>query len=388
MIWNIVRRLKSRIRTWELKRAYTKGRSLNRSGLQRAEQVDQTLVTNGKVLKDQVIERYFDKYKTNKYRILFELPPNGTGVTWFRDLAQCLAHTGIPCALVRSETDAFFETWEQFQPNVFVSMDTIKVLRSHDWEQINRYKRRQGCLRLLTPVNKYRFPETGMSREDVWRLKLACSGQTVDAFFSMMVPEYFERFMAEWADAGFKYLCLANACNPFSHFPVDGSRENDYFMVTSYGSERVDVVYRYLKPIFSGYYGLWAGPSWGFGEGVIERDQLRHYYAHTRIALNPLQEYLVRFPMEITERAFSAAACGAFQITNWTQVTERFFLPDELCWVHSEKEFESAFEYYVNRPDERNAITLRGLERVYKDHTYFHRVDNLVSFLDECERLF
>lgn len=378
----------ARLYAWELKNAYEKGQVKSHARKGGWETVEPRIIERGQVLRQQVTEQYANKYSASGYRILFHMPPSGVGMIWFQDLMQCLAHAGIPCTSVLRGANDFRERWEAFQPNVFISMDATEVLRSLDGAYINQYKENHGCLRLFTPISSYRFPDPGLSSEDKWRLDLARKGKSVDAYFSMMAPEFFAEFWADWAHAGFKYLSLPNGCNPFRHYPTNGVKEFDYFMVTSYSFERAEVTRKYLKRIFERYYGLWAGPGWGFGKASVAPQALRDYYAKARIALNPLQNYLIRYYAETTERSFTATACGAFQITNWTPVTDRFWGAHELACVKNEQEFLDTFEYYVNRPDDRNTIVLRGLERVYREHTYFHRIDTLVTFLEECDALF
>ena len=372
---------------WELKAAYNQGRLRNAQGT--IEPADLCLVETGQVLRRNILEQCVSKYKNSGYRILFQMPTVGVGVIWFNDLRQCLDHTGIPCAIVQRGDAHFQEKWEEFRPNVFISMDLPEVLKSLDFDYINQYKKKHGCLRLFTPGAKHHFPKSGLSTEDQWRLELACSGQSVDAYFSMMAPEFFSQHLAEWEQAGFKYLTLPNACNPIDHYPLPENKDLDYFMATSHGIERVEITWQYLKPIFKRYYGLWAGGSrWGFGIDFIPSEQMPSFYARTRIAPNPLMPYLIQYPMEICDRTFSAAACGIFQITNWTPVTDRFFTTDELTQVRTPVEFLQTFEYYIKRPEERNTIALKTLQRVFSQHTYFHRIDMLVSFLDTCQQLF
>jgi hypothetical protein len=241
---------------------------------------------------------------------------------------------------------------------------------------------------LFTPIIKHRFPKPGISSQDRWRLALAQQGKTVDAYFSMMVPEFFDEFFAEWVQSGFEYLSLPNGCNPFRHYPADGTKDWDYFVVTSFSLDRAQVTRQYLKPIFENYYGVWAGPGWGFGEYDVAPFSLRDYYARARISPSPLLPFLKHFRAETTERSFTATACGAFQITNLTPVTDRFFSSDELVCVNNGAEFSDAFSYYLVRPDERNRIVLRGLKRVFREHSYFQRIDALVSFLDKRKDLF
>lgn len=346
------------------------------------------IIQLGQNLRENILRQYKDKYQSKPYRILFQAPPSGVGVLWFSDLMQTLLHTGILCASVQWGDPNFPQIWGTFLPNVFISLDISEVLRSLDLDFICQYKKSHGCLRLFTPANKHRFPKTGMSAEDAWRFALARTGKSADAYFCMFVEEFFGQFWREWENIGFQYLSLPHGCNPIYHYPREAGKDFDYFMATSYGPERMKLTWQYLKPVFKRYHGLWAGPGWGFGLGPIGSAQLPELYARARIIPNPLARFLIAYPSEITERAFSAIACGAFQITDWTPVTESFYSPNELVTVRSRKEFAEKFDYYITHPEERNQIIKNGMQRVFKEHTYFHRIDQLVEFLDRNQQLF
>ncbi|MCL5126493.1 MAG: glycosyltransferase [Deltaproteobacteria bacterium] len=346
------------------------------------------IIQLGQNLREDILRQYKNKYQFKSYRILFQVPPSGVGALWFNDLIQTLSHTGIQCASVQWSDPNFRQIWDAFHPDVFISFDIDEVLRSLDLDFINRYKKSDGCLRLFTPSNKHNFPKPGMPAKDEWRFELARIGQSADAYFCMFVEEFFSQFWSEWKNIGFQYLSLPHGCNPIYQYPRESAKDFDYFMATSYGPERVKLTWQYLKPILENYYGLWAGPNWGFGLGPLNSTQLPDLYAQARIVPNPLARFLIDYPSEITERAFSATACGAFQITDWTPVTERFYSPNELVTVRSRKEFIEKFDYYITHPEERNQIIKNGMQRVFKDHTYFHRIDHLVEFLDHNQQLF
>jgi hypothetical protein len=372
----------------ELAASYAMGRKKNFLVTGLSESADPEIIKVGQDLRNSIIKEYAGKYTHSGYRVLFHIPPAGVGVLWFQDLMQCLEHTGIPCMAVSMSSNDLKTQWKAFHPNVFISMDLPKVLSSLDLDFIADYKRQVGCCRLFTPITKYRFPQNGMSSQDHWRLALAQKGRSADAYFCMMAPEWFDEFLAEWGQSGFAYLSLPNGCNPFRHYPVNGVKEWDYFSVTSYSSDRAQVTRRYLKPILENHYGLWAGTGWGFGEKQIGPAVLRDYYARACILPSPLMPFLTRYRAETTERSFTATACGAFQITNWTPVTNRFFAPDELVCANDPDEFYDKFLFYLHQPDERNQIVLAGLKRVFREHTYFHRIDALVDFLEHKMELF
>jgi len=342
----------------------------------------------GQTLREKVLREYQNKYQSCNYRLLFQIPPNGLGPIWFKDLMETLEYTGIKCASIQWNDIEFHKKWDAFRPNVFISLDIVNVLRSLDLEYIKAYKKNFGCLRFFTPIVKYRFPKGDISPEDKWRLNLANSGQSVDAYFSMFVDEFYDYFFPEWKEAGFQYLSLPHGCNPLHHYPRDGIREYDYFMATNFGPERVQLTWEYLRPVFSQYHGLWGGPGWNFGIGPVDSDKTPIYYAKSRIVPNPLARFLIQFPSEITERAFSATASGAFLITDRTPITDQFYTMDEMITVNGSKEFLDAFQYYLDRPDKMIIVIKKGLKRVFYDHTYFHRIDRLIQFLDQNSALF
>lgn len=346
------------------------------------EAADPEIIASGMQLRDAVIQQFKNKYFGTTHRILFLTPKGGVVLYWFNDLAQCMNHCGIPSTTVQHHDKDLNQKWEAFQPSIVIGIDSLDYLRTLDLAFINQYKKEKGLLRLFTPVSSYRFPKPGLSEDDHWRLNLAKSGQSVDAYFSMMHESFFAAFQSAWLHAGFRYLCLPFAANPFKHYPREAEKIYDYFMVTSFGYERAFLTYQYIQPIFKKYHGLWAGTDWRFGMGPIPTEETPHYRAQAKIILNPLQHYNRNFAADITERAFTAAACGAFQITNQSPITHLFFNEDELVCAKSPAEFNRLFDYYLQHPEERNQITMKGMQRVFREHTYFHRIDTLLSFIN------
>jgi hypothetical protein len=204
--------------------------------------------------------------------------------------------------------------------------------------------------------------------------------------FSIFEPEFHERFQRDRQGPDTEYVTVAQACNPFTEHPLPESKRHDYFMAVSLTDERLEVTYRFLRPILARYRGLWAGQDWGFGRAHIPPAEMPGHYAQTRIALSPLVGYVSNFGAELTHRVFAAAACGTFQLTVPTSMTGRYFRTDELVQAGSPAEYVRLFDHYVDRPSERNAVALRALRRVYGEHTCFHRVDQLVSHLGEWRK--
>jgi hypothetical protein len=322
-------------------------------------------------------------------------PNSITAQIWFGDLAHCMRHAGVdslvlPSNATTAEINGAFET---FQPNVFISTEATQSLGVIDLEFVERYKRAKGCLRLFIPVWHARAPREHVvighatPEEDGWRRRIRARGLGADAHFSIFEPEFHERFSRDPESPPIDYVAIPQACNPFTDYPIAAARQYDYMMATSMTEERVDVTYRYLRPILARYRGLWAGARWGFGnETGIPPEQMALCYAQTRVALSPLVGFVHHHAAEVTHRVYAAAACGTFQLTTRTSITHRFFRPDELVQARSPEEFARLFDHYVDRPGERNAIAMAALRRVYSEHTCFHRIDTLLTHLDRWRR--
>ncbi|MDP3445864.1 MAG: glycosyltransferase, partial [Ignavibacteria bacterium] len=50
--------------------------------------------------------------------------------------------------------------------------------------------------------------------------------------------------------------------------------------------------------------------------------------------------------------------------------------------------FLNKFEYYIKHGEERDQIINNGMKHVFSKHTYFHRIDKLIEFLDKNSDLF
>ena len=85
----------------------------------------------------------------------------------------------------------------------------------------------------------------------------------------------------------------------------------------------------------------------------------------------------------VNPRAFEIAACGAFQLVDERGLLPELFAPDELATFGSLDELPEKIEYYLHRPEEREAISRKGRERVLAEHTYQRRMQSLLDFIGE-----
>jgi len=384
------------VRNWRkrvLRSEYRRGNA--RAARDTHEEIDPLIVETGAELRRNLLACNANKHAAAGYRVLMLRPASITAEIWFGDLQRCMQYAGIECRVLPPDTPPsdIAAAFEEFHPNVFISTESVQSLRLLDLHAIARHKRRHGCLRHFVPVWHADAPRDNVPSgrttpaEDAWRRRLRRNGLLADAHFSIFEPEFHERFSRDRASPAVEYVVIPQGCNPFSDYPVVATKRFDYLMVTSMTDERVEVSYRFLRPIIRDYRGLWAGASWGFGaDQGIAPAQMPLHYAQSRIALSPLVGFVFHYAAELTHRVYAAAACGTFQITMPTPITHRYFTRDELVQAASPEEYARLFAHYVGRPAERNAIALAAMRRAYSEHTCFHRVDKLVSHWNEWRR--
>jgi spore maturation protein CgeB len=83
----------------------------------------------------------------------------------------------------------------------------------------------------------------------------------------------------------------------------------------------------------------------------------------------------------INPRTFELAACGAFQLVDERTLLEDLFEPEEIAVFSDMDELEEKIDYFLTRPEEREAYARRARERIMAEHTYAHRMQSLIDFV-------
>lgn len=81
-------------------------------------------------------------------------------------------------------------------------------------------------------------------------------------------------------------------------------------------------------------------------------------------------------------RAFDIMGSGGFLLTNYQADFDDYFLPGEDYVVYdSTQSLLDAVSYYLNHDSERTAIAECGFRKIASQHTYSHRIDEILSYL-------
>jgi hypothetical protein len=79
-------------------------------------------------------------------------------------------------------------------------------------------------------------------------------------------------------------------------------------------------------------------------------------------------------------RLFEATGVGTLLITDWKKNLHDMFEPGkEVIAYRTPEECAQMIQYYLEHEDERREIALAGQQRTLRDHTYYHRMQELVE---------
>lgn len=133
---------------------------------------------------------------------------------------------------------------------------------------------------------------------------------------------------------------------------------------------------------------------WGPGsEGLPADSSLRNrigpplfgyeMYSHlqrAKIALNIHIDMAEQFAANM--RLYEATGVGTLLLTDWKANLHEIFGPGEVAAYRSTQECIELIQYYLEHDSERLAMAKAGQQRTLCQHTYYHRMQELVEILD------
>ncbi len=86
----------------------------------------------------------------------------------------------------------------------------------------------------------------------------------------------------------------------------------------------------------------------------------------------------------LNQRDYNAPVAGGFLVSDWVPGAGRFFDPvSEAVTISDAGDLKRTVEYYLQHEDERTCIVENARRRVFAEHTYAHRVETILKYLDK-----
>jgi spore maturation protein CgeB len=220
------------------------------------------------------------------------------------------------------------------------------------------------------------------------------TAQYFDFVFTIQKGECIEKIKA--AGAGEVHY-LPTACDPFVHRPLQLSAEERQRWGSPYSF--VGAGYHNRQQVFASFaempFKIW-GTEWPtcrpFDKLVQEQgrrltpDEYIKIFNATDININ-LHSSTERDGVEpygdfVNPRTFELAASGAFQLVDSRSLLAELFVPGkEIVTFDTIPELREKMAYYAARPEERAQIVAAGRERALREHTYAHRIEQMLSIV-------
>lgn len=193
-------------------------------------------------------------------------------------------------------------------------------------------------------------------------------------------------------------LYLPMAADPNFHRPLDlGAMERKTFgsdvsfLGAGYPNRR-----RAFRQLMHFDFKLW-GSDWD-GEVVLKRclqrdgarispEECVKIFNAAKVNLNlhssVQSDVLVPEGDFVNPRAFELASCGAFQLMDKRGLLPELFDSEEIATFGDMAELEERIDYFLTHPEERQQMAEKARARVLAEHTYAHRMETLLDFMQE-----
>ena len=198
-----------------------------------------------------------------------------------------------------------------------------------------------------------------------------------------------------YAKCGITAYVMTFACNPYYHhagvatsaYPYDGALAASHYTQPS----RQRGLRNILTPLLDSPWriGVW-GAHWDRPEGQAflhpHEDVFHGYLGNTALpdlcASVPIILGVQCDDSSLTQtamRPYEVLGCRGFHLTQWTPATDAIFRDGEhLAMSSSPEETVDKTRYYLDHPEERERIAAAGQSYVYAEHTYAHRVRDVL----------
>lgn len=191
-----------------------------------------------------------------------------------------------------------------------------------------------------------------------------------------------KKYFYGWGD---KFLPMPNAGDSTIYKEVEpvSKYECDVGWIGGYWKYKAMTLDKYIKPLIKKFncaiYG-W-GNSWGkFGNGEIKDSDVNSLYSSVKIAPAISEPHTQVYGIDLPERVFKASIAGAFVIADNTPSIRNYF-GEELPIAKNPGDLIDKIKYYLKHEDEREELRKLQKERVLNNHTYIHRIKNMLNTL-------
>jgi hypothetical protein len=300
---------------------------------------------------------------------------------------------GYQSALWDTKVPAF-DVFNKFNPDLFICSSW-----QLDRAQVKCISQRPDMKVLISLSNwgnadSSLNPEhTHVASEDERRIvsELVQKAPWVKLGFCQYADKYVGETHNHWRNVGIEPFGLLLGADTVA-FPLvapDPPYKSDLFIVSGYWPQKGINLQQYITSLTYPNTNLNIkifGNGWGIPQalGYAPDELLPYYYASAVVSPNIHEPQALRSGVDINQRAYQIFSCGGFQISQRVRsMEEDIFTNNEVVFVDTPKEFFERVIHFRDNPADRTPYIERGVDTVYKSHTFLHRVGEMLGRLGE-----
>lgn len=218
--------------------------------------------------------------------------------------------------------------------------------------------------------------------DDSWRYQ-EFSRLVAPAFhaFATTYPTAYARYLRD----GFSHVLLtqwgANAVTLQPPIPAARCRYAVSFVGTAHSDRRAWITALDQAGIKVDCFG------YGWPSGPVAAAEIPQIIRSSVISLNFAKGGLTWngiFPRRLNQikaRTFEIPGAGGFLLTEWADDLSKYYTPgEEVCVFRDLTDLADSIHYYLAHPLERDTIAFKGHARTLAEHTYEHRLVDVLAF--------
>ena len=234
-------------------------------------------------------------------------------------------------------------------------------------------------------------------------LRLIVSRGFGDIFYNVYEPDD-PRMVGFEKITGYKHHTILLAADKIVLKGIfDEKFKADISFIGTYLPQKRNNFKKYVFPLKKKYNLKIYGQDWRFLDRILgwiqrggqyfnipylrsfKRPQLKledeaKIYKSSIISINIHEECQRRFGGDCNERTFKIPFCGGFEITDNVACIKKYFKDgEEIIIAKNKKDWFEKIKYYIENPEKRDKNMKAGRERVLKEHTYHHRVKQIID---------
>ncbi len=211
----------------------------------------------------------------------------------------------------------------------------------------------------------------------------------VSLVVSELSPEGNKVFLSGYLrDFGFPVMTFPWGVSIGHHVPFECDVKRNVLYIGTY-YEKARRVEQFFGKVLKHYPHTVIGPDWelskfkwlynSFLDVGSFNEKAPNLYSSHLISLSIHHLFEEKNGFSCNERVFNAIACGGFVVSDNVQRIRDFFTEEECVIARNPEEYYETVTRFVKSPETREPYMEKSLEKVYRYHTYHHRVADLIA---------